>query len=860
MLCRAALLGSIAATLAACGGSGDSSSTSSSSSGAGGHSVARAPVTLASGDVTLQIDIDAKDIALVRGGTTLVHFPADGLELGTIPAVDDATDYDPMVFYDPTALMPAPDGVAWLAVDTLSVTEKASDHVALAVGFDQKKTGTLLLQATKPGAFQLTLKPDDAGPAVAYLRLRSRSDAKEAFYGLGEYFDHVNHRGRVRAMQFRVDSSIESGYNEAHVPVPFVIGTTGWGMFVESNRVGAFNVAPGDNPDLADAQASDKDLVEATFGTGTASKDGLVFHLFGEAHPLDVTKHYYDVTGYPRLPARWALGPWVWRDENKDQTQAEGDLQTMRDLDLAATGYWFDRPYATGVNTFDFNLTQFPDAAAMIGKLHDLGFRAAIWHTPYLDESDPAVKTLFDEATSKGYYPKVTSLSLNKWGKPIDFTNSDAYAFWQSHINLYAAMGIEGFKMDYGEDIVPGLTSARNTWEFFDGSDERTMHMGYTRLYHKVYDETLPADGGFLLCRHAVFGDQTHASVIWPGDLDSSFAHHRDARPGEDTTAVGGLPASVVAGLSLGPSGFPFFGADTGGYRGGPPNKELFSRWFEQTALSAVMEIGNDASTVAWEMPDGKGYDMEMLGWYRTYTRLHLRLFPYEWTYAQNLAKDGRPIARPLGLAYPELGQHPDDEYLFGDSLLVAPVVTEGATTRTVIFPEGTWIDWWDGTVYEGNKTVEVDAPLGKLPLFVLAGGLVPLLRPTIDTTAPTTLPDQVDSYATSPGVLYARFSPGPKSSFTLFDGALVGQELSGKTLSLSAADGSEFKLGVLFEAIAAGGEPTAVTEGGAALAKQPDLASLEKAASGWAYSSDAGGTLWVKTASGSRSVSISLP
>src|SRR5262249_15154111 len=161
---------------------------------------------------------------------------------------------------------------------------------------------------------------------------------------------------------------------------------------------------------------------------------------------------------------------------------------------------------------------------------------------------------------------------------------------------------------------------------------------------------------------------------------------HRDpevASDGSHFTSVGGLPASMIAGISLGPSGFPFYGADTGGYRRGPPDQEVLTRWFEQTALSTVMQVGTRASTLPWDTGVAD-YDAEMVGWYATYAKLHLRLFPYVWTYAQNLAVDGRAIERPFGLVYPELGQHPDDEYLFGDALLVAPVLERGSTSRSV--------------------------------------------------------------------------------------------------------------------------------------------------------------------------------
>ncbi|MEP7121572.1 MAG: TIM-barrel domain-containing protein [Byssovorax sp.] len=813
----------------------------------------RPVATLTAGAFSVRIDPDKGALALRKGETILLDFPLDGLELGTVTALDDATNYDPTTLAIPNALQPPPDGLAFAAATSIDVTASTDKSLTIRLRYPGGNEATLTVDAQADGRFRLKLAPTAAGAPVGYFRLRPRADAKEGFYGLGESFDDVNQRGKIRPMQLETDGEIESHYNEVHVPIPFLIGTQGWGLFVDSAYPAVFSVA---------TEAAD--VVEATFGTGLASTKGLTFYLFGSERALDVTRHYYDVTGYPSLPARWALGPWVWRDENKDQAQVLGDVQAMRDLDLAATGYWIDRPYATAVNTFDFVPAQFPDPKAMIGALHGLGFRTALWHTPYLDEAAASTAALRAEATTKGYYPPAIGVLLNKWGKPIDVTNPAAQAWWQQNLGAYTAIGVEGYKLDYGEDVVPGLTSARNPWKFSDGSDERTMHARFQIGYHATYAKTLPAGGGFLLCRHATVGDQKSGAILWPGDLDASFAKHREVvkDPGGDYTAVGGLPASIVAGISLGPSGFPFFGADTGGYRHSPPDKELFTRWFEQTALSSVMQIGNSASTVAWE-PDAKtGFDAEMLGWYRTYTRLHLRLFPYAWTYATNLQKDGRPLQRPVGLAYPDLGVHPSDEYLFGDSILVAPVVARGAVSRTVIFPPGTWIDWWTGKSYEGGsgEAVMVPAPLGVLPLFVAEGGIIPMLRPTIDTLTPVTDAAKVDSYATTPGLLWARVAPGAASQFAIFDGATITQEKKGSVIALGSLDGAELKNGVVFEVIALGAKPTSVTDGGKALSAVADAAALDLAASGWVYLPDAGGTALVKVTAGAHTVAVTLP
>jgi alpha-D-xyloside xylohydrolase len=814
------------------------------------HMGMRAPGTasVSAGGFGVTFNAGGRELTLLRAGTPLLRFPADSLQLGRVDAVDDTTNYDPYRLVVPNPLYQPPPGLRWLSVTSAAVSHSAAASFSVALQYEEGKRATLRVDTSGPGSFRMTLVPDPQGPAIAFFRLRPRVDSSEAFYGLGEYLDTVNHRGKTRAMQLEVDAALESLNNEAHVPIPFVIGTRGWGLFVESPYPGVFDVA---------TQAPD--LMEVSFGTGRASADGLVVHLFGAAHPLDVTQRYYEVTGYPRLPARWALGPWIWRDENRDQAQVESDLHTIRDLDLATTAYWIDRPYATAVNTFDFNPAQFPAPQAMIDLMHALGFRTALWHAPYLDRASPATRELREYATDHGYFPPRTGLLLNNWGKPMDFTNPDAYGWWQGLIRRYTDMGVEGFKLDYGEDVAVGLSSFRNVWKFFDGSDERTMHGRYQLFYHRVYAETLPEAGGFLLCRHGTYGDQVNARVIWPGDLDANFARHGEVvTDGDESyTAVGGLPASVIAGLTLGPSGFPFYGADTGGYQHAPPDKETFTRWFEQTALSTVMQIGTSANNVAWEFAPETGFDAEMLDWYRAYTRLHLRLFPYEWTYATNLARDGRPIERPLGLAYPELGVHPSDTYLFGDHLLVAPVLERGQRERTVMLPPGQWTDWWTGDRYDGDREITVGAPLGTLPLFLRNGGIVPMLRPTIDTMAPVSDTHAVDSYATTPGVLYARVAAGAGSSFVLFDGAELRQEATPAGVSLYAKDGEEFRFGTVFEVVAAGAQAVTVADNGTPLRRVSTLPELEAASAGWTVEMATNGSLFVKVPSGEHRVQV---
>lgn len=805
-------------------------------SGGGGHSGGTGDSTGGSetGDDTpamyrLVFDDDTDTTTLWRDDQALLRLGPDAFALGQVASIDEDASYDPAFPLAVEFAIPS------------DITEIPGGAPTLALTYPDGTTARVEFGELAPGRFSGSFVPDPGGTPTAAYRLRARCDPQEAFYGLGEVFDTPEHRGRARPMQLEADLQFEGGSNEVHVPVPLLIGTRGWGVFVWD-----------DHPGLFEPGVDEPDLVQITYGLGPHGGQGIRFSLYGAEHPLDVTGHYWAETGAPAIPAPWALGPWLWRNENTDAAQVIADAETLRDLDLAHSALWIDRPYATGVNTFDFEPTRFADPQAMIAALHDLGLRVALWHSPYVSTMDEPATALADVAAANGYLPPTVGLLLNAWGAPpVDFTNPDAHAWWSGLLAYYADLGIEGYKLDYGEDVIGSLGEARVPWSFSDGSDERTMHGRYHSFYHRPYAEALPQAGGFILARAGAWGEQAQASVIWPGDLDADLSRFGDERDGQ--LGVGGLPSAVAAGLSLSPSGFPLFASDTGGYRDGPPTKETFTRWFEHAALMPVMQIGTGSSTVAWEFA-GTEFDDEMLGWYRDYTRLHLRLFPFFWSQIQRFADGGRPIVRPLGLAYPELGVHPADVYLLGDDLLVAPVVDPGVTTRTVTLPPGAWIHWFDGTVHDGGGEITVDAPLGTLPLWLRAGGLVPMLRPTIDTMAPTGQPDRVDSFATDAGRLWPRLAWGPSSSTTLYDGSVLSQD--GTTKTITWEGGEVFTTGAVLEIVAVPSAPAEITTDDGTLPALADLGALGQG-SGWVHTAERGGTLWIGVGPGSHTIVV---
>lgn len=751
--------------------------------------------------------------------------PAEAFQVGVVSRLDDTSSFDPywMVVNDGVFSPTFPAGFAWRAA-TEATVGRDGDELVLSLSFTRSLTATVRAGKAADGHLVLRFVPEGTSP-IGFLRLRAGVDGSEAFYGLGEWFDGINHRGKVRPMQLEAELNSESAATENHVSVPFLVGSRGWGLFVETHRHGVLDVAK-----------TDPAIIDTMWGTAEESAAGLTVHLFSAPDALDVPRQYFEVTGFPRAPSDWAMGPWLWRDESRDQAEVEDDVRQLRALDLPTSGLWIDRPYASEVNTFDYEPSKFPDAGGMVDTLHAAGLKLALWHTPYLA---PMAQPMRGEADRQGYFPQSQGTWLNRWGPPLDFTNPAAVTFWRSLITRYTDAGVEGFKLDFAEDVVAGLSGRTSGWRFFDGQTDRTMTDGYSRRYHDTYRGVLANNDGFLLVRHARWGEQQVGVVVWPGDIDATLTKFKERftdRGGAQVIGVGGLPSAIRAGVGLSMSGFPFFAADTGGYRHSPPNKETFLRWAEQSALMPVMQTGDSSSQPPWVYTPENGRDAEALDTYRAFARLHLRLFPFFWSHVQAMAQTGRPVVRPYGLQFPSLGVHPEDTYALGDELLVAPVETAGAVTRTILKPPGRWFSWWDGSELGGEPgaSVEVAAPLTTLPLFLREGALVPMLSPTMDTLSPATDPN-VESYATAPGVLWVRAQPGT-GGFVLFDGTVLAQSPG----QLTATAGARFTTSVVWE-LRGVAKPASIDHGGALA----EVASVDAVTAGFSFTA---GVLLIKT------------
>ncbi len=225
--------------------------------------------------------------------------------------------------------------------------------------------------------------------------------------------------------------------------------------------------------------------------------------------------------------------------------------------------------------------------------------------------------------------------------------------------------------------------------------------------------------------RSGYAGSQAYTPVVWGGDQFPNW------------TTDYGLPSVVRAGITAGLSGFAVWGPDIAA---NGHSRELWTRWVEFGALTPVMR------NHLWDKPQNAmnlWHDPEATTFFREYARLHISLFPYFYTYAKDAEKTGLPIMRHLLFADPA-DPHTwiaDDQYLLGDKMLVAPVINEGAVSRSVYLPAGAWTNYWTGKVIDGGRTVTVPAPLDQIPIFVRAGSILPFISQNTETLAGRAMP-----------------------------------------------------------------------------------------------------------------------
>jgi alpha-glucosidase (family GH31 glycosyl hydrolase) len=585
------------------------------------------------------------------------------------------------------------------------------------------------------------------------------------FLGTGERFCYTDHRGQF--LTNYVDEgglgSPESdpigphnpppdGPSQTYMPVPWMLSPRGFGMLMNTTWRTNFH------------------LGEELPGTWRveATQPRLDMTLFVDKDPLNLVEALTGVTGRPPAIADFVIAPRrrgdVGTDANGNPFVEQAAMLRAANIPTAtidtAMHYFPDGPA----------FTPGPDMQALTKLIHDQGFRAITYFNSWIADSWQPV---YDEAVANGYLVKNTK------GEPyvmldepytagiVDFTNPAALAWYQGWLKSALDDGWDGWMYDFGEYVAQDAV-------FYNGMNGEQAHNLYPIMMQKAANAVLEKEkpGDYLIFVRAGYtGSSGLVPDMWAGDQSTDFGMGN------------GLPAALVGALNVGMSGMPIWGSDISGYHfvsNPPPDKELYLRWTEVGGFSGDMHDENEGagppgstSSERWQIWD----DQESEDTYRKYASYKMRMIPYVRVAVNEARARGTPIMRHLYLLYPTdpnvytIG----DEYMYGDSLLVAPVVHRGLTSRPVYLPASDYYDYWSGERVHGKTMVTAEATLDDVPVYALEGGIVPLLSPDVQSLLPAA-DGSVVTMADRAGYLEVQVFAGGTTKMTLDDGTVLEQ------------------------------------------------------------------------------------
>jgi alpha-glucosidase len=605
-----------------------------------------------------------------------------------------------------------------------SVTNDEDGVTVEYVGDGRSATLTAVVVDEDVSEFRLEFEGEADSIAVGV-----RCDEGGTFHGFGEQYNATNQRGEVFELFVNEQGNGrtgDGGINEGnehttYFPMPYYIDARGFGALFDTNR--RVNV---------DLCASDADIAWFEVITGGEIR----WRVFHGPTPLDVIRQLGDLVGRPGAPPAWAYQLWLASQGGRDVVLAEVD--ELEAAGVPASALWVQdwtgiRPNVEGGSGVQYlwepkEICSGPDDVCypgfrnMVAGLHERGYKFLAYVNPFI--VDPASVSAADDPTrfaprfdamaeggllvknedEEVYIARFDANTPQRNGHP-DFSREETAAFIRDSLaNIVTSYDVDGWMADFGEYLPFDSFHA-------DGSpaDERrnTFPVDWHRVVREALERVRPDGDWASIARSGFTGVQAHAQIHWVGDQQTDWGE------------LDGLPTVIPALINLGLAGQPFVSLDIAGFSvgAGPSTKELYFRWTELGAFAPVMRTHQGADKLNnWNWNS----DQDTIDHVRKFTFVHCALADDFQALAEEAAQTGAPILRHMMLVFPDDTATWDlsDQFMIGDSLLVAPVVDEGATTKSVYFPEGTWYDVWTGEAVEGGQRLEVSAPLGSPPAF----------------------------------------------------------------------------------------------------------------------------------------------
>jgi len=541
---------------------------------------------------------------------------------------------------------------------------------------------------------------------------------QDRVYGLGDKSGPLDRRGRVFTMWNTDAYAWDAARDPLYKSIPFFLvlrDGKAFGVLVDNTGRMTFDVGK-----------TRADTLRITADTRPIDT-----YVIAGPTPRDVLQRYTALTGRTPLPPKWALGFQQSRYTYTPEARVREVADTLRTHRIPTDAIYLDIDYQDGNKPFTVNRETFPTFEQLIADLSKQGLRTVLITDLHIARQPGAGYAPYDTGVAADVFVKRGGKDYvgKVWpGDSVfpDFTLARVRDWWGGLYREFDAMGVAGYWNDMNEPSVfdgPGGTMPDDVEHRLDDGTTRT-HGAIHNVYgmqnaRATFDGLLalrPGTRPFVLTRAAYAGTQRYAAT-WTGDNTASWQH---------------LAQSTPNLLSLGLSGMALAGDDIGGFIGSPP-ADLLTRWYQLGAWNPVFRSHAATDTRGHE-PWVDGPEQEALR--RAAIEQRYRLMPYLYTLAEENARNGAPIMRPVWFEYPgATGFYGNDrDFLFGRELFIAPVNNERVDAHSVQLPPGAWYSLRDGLRLTDEQKVTFDpAPKG-VPVYVRAGAIVPM-QPLVQHT-----------------------------------------------------------------------------------------------------------------------------
>ena len=533
----------------------------------------------------------------------------------------------------------------------------------------------------------------------------------EGIYGLGQH-----QRG---VWNYLTDGTVRLAQANTDVGVPVMTSSKGYVFLWDNAAVTTIS---------SRTAGDENDGGKVLRWSSEAGKAIDYYFCYGDGNIDTAMKAYRHLTGEAPLMPEWELGFWQCKERYASQEELLGVATRLRELKVPVDGIIQDWQYwPPGTNTWGshlFDPERYPDPAGMFKELHEMHYHTLISVWPKFDLGSENSKEL---NAVGGMFPEVTRYvfppGFGQWYDP--FSAAGRQTYWKQMRDQLFSKGVDGWWLDAPEPEITGMRFRNYTTP--DGPGY-SVYNAYPLMHSKgIYEgqrATTDQKRVVILTRSAYAGQQRNSAITWSGDIQGTWQV---------------LKNQISAGLNFSLSGIPYWNTDTGGFFGNrsagngdptnPQYQELFSRWFQFSAFCPMFRVHG-----SYGLRPGKEiwrFDEKTQGIMRKYLDLRYRLLPYLYSVAWQVTSDGSTFMRPLVMDFPKDPQVVDigDQYLFGPAIMVTPVTSAEATTKSVYLPDASapWYNFWTGETSAAGQRVEATAPVETLPLFVKPGSIIPM-------------------------------------------------------------------------------------------------------------------------------------